>query len=56
MGPFSVAMLVHQRLSIKNIGLSPCQVAVTIMIIPSLVGHPYKPSFATGILAGGTTQ
>ena len=35
------------------IGLSPCPVTVTTRIIPFLVGNPYKPSFATGILGGG---
>ena len=37
------------------LGLSPCPVTVTTTIIIFLVGDPYKPSFATGILGGGTT-
>ncbi len=38
-------------------GLSPCPVKVTTRIILSLSGDPInKPSFATGILGGGTTQ
>ena len=31
-------------------------IPVTTRIITFLVGDPYKPSFATGILGGGTTQ
>ena len=38
------------------IGLPPCPVTVTTRIVIFLVGDPYKPSFATGILGGGTTD
>ena len=34
----------------------PLPVTVTTRIIRFFVGDPYKPSFATGILGGGTTQ
>ena len=40
----------------QYLGLSPFPVIVTTRIITFLVGNPYKPSFATGILGGGTTQ
>ena len=42
-----------------QLGLSPCPVTVTTRTIIFLVGDPYKPSFATGILGilgGGTIQ
>ena len=35
---------------------TPHPVTVTTRIITFLVGNPYKPSFATGILGGGTIQ
>ena len=38
------------------VGLSPLPVTVTTRIITFLAGDSYKPSFATGILGGGTTQ
>ena len=39
-----------------NILGCPLLVTVTTRIVTFLVGDPYKPSFATGILGGGTTQ
>ena len=38
------------------LGCSPLPVTVTTRTTMFLVGDPYKPSFATGILGGGTTQ
>ena len=47
----------EKQLKVKYaFGLSPLPVTVTTRIITFLVGDPYKPSFATGILGGGTTQ
>ena len=37
-------------------GLSTLPVTVTTRIIAFLVGNPYKPSFATVLLGGGTTE
>ena len=42
--------------SLVLIGLSPCPVTATTRTIIFSVGDSYKPSFATGILGGGTTQ
>ena len=40
-----------------QLGVSPPpRMPVTTRNIISLVGNPYKPSFVTGILGGGTTQ
>ncbi len=38
-----------------GVAFSP-RIPVTTRIIACLIGNPYKPSFATGILGGGQTQ